>query len=175
MKADSLHQVDSLSSDPKWTYSPSHKAVHSMVIWWNIPNPHYYIFSWHTLWITVWATTRSMSIVPILRDFQEGRGFFHHIFPELSSVAPTRCSVIIYWMRSCHRILEEQWSTQLTIIHGEWQASAFWRQRGHWDKCSFSFGLPSLSKSPNTIISEPFKQDQWGILPLVIKSSPRKH
>lgn len=123
-------------------------------------SPHYYIFSWHTLWIIIWVITCSMSVFPIHRKFQEGRDFFYHVFPEFSSVAPTRCSVIIYWVHECHYSPEEHWSELLTVVHGEWHALAFWRLRGHWDKCSFSFSLPSLSKSPNNIISKPFKQDQ---------------
>lgn len=107
-------------------------------------SPHYYVLSLLTLWILIWAFIFSMTVFPRTQGVQEGKGFFHHIFPELSSVAPTKCSVIIYWMRECQCNLEEQWSTLLSVVCGKWQALAFWRLRSHWDKCSFSFSLPSL-------------------------------
>ena len=92
---------------------------------------HCYILSRHTLWITIWASSCSTSVFPPHRKFREERDFFHRVFPELSSVAPTRCSAAFYWAREYHCSQEEQWSTLLPVVQvndkhwlsDEWKAT----------------------------------------------------
>lgn len=135
--------VCSASGDPKWgnQFAKSYSnSIHGYLMA-SIKVPTVYFLIAHLMNNYLSSYLFTVCLSQYLTSSKRERTSSPRI-PKLSRVAPMRCSVTIYQTHVCQCGVEEWSSTLLPVVHVDRQALAFWRLKGHWDKCSFSFNVP---------------------------------